>query len=97
MYVLQRLTLSEALDGKKGSFINIETGEKEDIKNLWDSSSWAKLEQKRGKVMDKALSFIGSRSNPTTESSGAIVIVDPFSTGAHLASAVCKAGLKCAR
>lgn len=28
---------------------------------------------------------------------GAIVIVDPFSTGAHLAAAVCAAGYKCAR
>ena len=25
------------------------------------------------------------------------MIVDPFSTGAHLAAAVCKAGFKCAR
>jgi hypothetical protein len=31
------------------------------------------------------------------EEKGCIVIVDPFSTGAHLASDVCKAGYKCAR
>jgi hypothetical protein len=31
------------------------------------------------------------------EEKGVIVIVDPFSTGAHLASEVCKLGYKCAR
>ena len=97
---MQRLT-SRAVDleavERNNSFINVDTGEKEDTKKLWESSSWAKLEQKKGKFMEKSLSFIGSRSAAPSKTEGAVVIVDPFSTGAHLASAVCDAGLKCIR
>ena len=46
--------------------------------------------------MEKANSFIGSRGSKSTENA-AIIIVDPFSTGAHLALEVTKAGYKCAR
>lgn len=53
--------------------------------------------------MDKANSFVGrvgSRevvAEPLKEVEGAVVIVDPFSTGAFLASEVRKRGVKCAR
>ena len=46
--------------------------------------------------MEKANSFIGSRGSKSVENA-AIIIVDPFSTGAHLALAVTNAGYKCAR
>ena len=81
---------------------NAETGEKESSQTLWEGSSWEKLGRSRGKTMDRANSFIGSRSvlqdiPEETETIGVVVIVDPFSTGAHLAAEVCKNGLKCAR
>ena len=77
--------------------INKETGEAEDLKTLWESSTWNKFEKGKGRAMERAQSFIGSRAMNTSATDGAIVIVDPFSTGAHLASAVCDAGIKCVR
>ncbi len=49
--------------------------------------------------MDRANSFVGqvATSESLKEGSGVIAIVDPFSTGAHLAAEVCKRGYKCAR
>ena len=47
--------------------------------------------------MERANSFIGSRSQRAGPDAPAIVIVDPFSTGAHLAAAVTNAGYKCIR
>lgn len=52
--------------------------------------------------MDRAHSFVGQRPSEeiTTvkeHDDKVIAIVDPFSTGAHLAAAVTKAGYKCAR
>lgn len=49
--------------------------------------------------MDRSNSFVGhaaAADNPK-EGNGVIAIVDPFSTGAHLAAEVCKRGYKCAR
>ncbi len=77
---------------------NAETGEKEDLKSLWENSTWSKLERQRGRSFSRANSFVGSRSaQVAAEEKGAVIIVDPFSTGAHLALAVCNAGFKCAR
>ena len=81
------------------------TGESTQLKGVWESSSWAKLEKQKGKMMEKANSFIGSRSlssprprsNSSSEVQEAIVVVDPFSTGAHLAAAICGSGLLCDR
>ena len=85
---------------KSALLVNQDTGEMEREKNLYDSSSWAKMQKSRGKMMERGNSFIGSRTR--AESVGGydnkvIVIVDPFSTGAHLASAVVETGYKCAR
>ena len=78
---------------RKLSFV----GDTEDNpQSLWDGSAWNKLERARGKSMEKANSFIGSRGSKSVENA-AIIIVDPFSTGAHLALAVTNAGYKCAR
>jgi hypothetical protein len=68
-------------------------------KALWDGSAWSKLEKSKGKVMERMNSFIGSKSSRsnTVEGNGVVVIVDPFSTGAHLAVAVTEAGYKCAQ
>ena len=55
------------------------------------------MEKSRGKQFDRSLSFVG-RSYPSDKGvKAAIAIVDPFSTGAHLANEVCKAGLICVR
>lgn len=75
---------------------NAETGEKENLKSFWERSSWAKLEKQKGRNLSRANSFVGSRSSQSEEK-GAVIIVDPFSTGAHLAAAVCEKGFKCAR
>jgi len=85
--------------------VNQETGQTEREQPMWDSSSWAKLQKSRGKLMDRANSFVGEgggtgRSRSSTMDGvkqGAIVIVDPFSTGIHLAKEVVNAGYKCAR
>lgn len=80
--------------------LNTETGEAETLKTIWGSSSWAKLEKSKGKGLERANSFVGRSRGPsvsTPTDGGAVVIVDPFSTGAHLAAAVCAAGYKCAR
>ena len=73
----------------------------EDPQALWEGSAWHKLERARGKSMERANSFIGSRFGgagaAAVKENAAIIVVDPFSTGAHLAAAVTKAGYKCAR
>lgn len=78
---------------------NATTGEKMTSKTLWEESSWQKLGRSRGQTMDRANSFIGHRSRSQSEAipvvQGAVVVVDPYSTGAHLAAAVCAAGYKC--
>jgi hypothetical protein len=84
----------------RGMSFNADTGAKESSQDLWEGSSWGKFGRSRGKTMDRANSFVGSgtlgnQSIPSSES--AIVIVDPFSTGAHLAAEVCKQGYKCVR
>ena len=91
---------------------NEETGEKESALPLWEQSPFVKLEKSRGKVLDRANSFVGpsgsfvgARSRAPTitdpetgrEQQLAVAIVDPFSTGAHLAASVCKQGYKCVR
>ena len=78
--------------------INEETGEHENEQAIWEGNSWAKLEKSRGKS-DHRHSFVGRQDKgPSVEGvKSAIVIVDPFSTAAHLAAAVCAAGYKCVR
>ena len=77
---------------------NAETGEKESAQELWNGSSWVKMGRSRGMTMERANTFIGA-SIPEEVSlrDEIVVIVDPFSTGAHLAAEVCKAGYRCAR
>lgn len=83
--------------------VNQETGATEKEQTIWEGSSWSKLQKSRGKLMDRANSFVGegggtrSRSGTVDLSHQAIVIVDPFSTGIHLAKEVVNAGYKCAR
>lgn len=89
-------------DNNRSIVVNQETGETESEQNLWDGSSWAKLQKSRGKMMERANSFVGeggtrSRSGTIEHKGKAIVIVDPFSTGIHLAKEVVEAGYKCAR
>lgn len=80
---------------------NPETGEKEDVKAIWENSSWAKLDKQMGRNLVRANSFASGRSrtlsSEESKEMGAIAIVDPFSTGAHLARAACQAGYKCIR
>lgn len=96
----------------RGMSFNAETGEKESSQGLWEGSSWEKLGRSRGRTMDRSNSFVG-RSNsfvsraesfagskteePLREVEGAVAIVDPFSTGAFLASEVRKRGVRCVR
>ncbi len=83
----------------RGMSFNAETGAKESSQDLWEGSTWGKFGRSRGKTMDRANSFIGAGVSSKSEHllEGAVVIVDPFSTGAHLAAEVCKEGLKCVR
>jgi hypothetical protein len=76
---------------------NAATGAKESAQDLWEGSSMEKYIRSKGKVMDRANSFVGARPRTESKSSGAIVVVDPFSTGAHLAAEVCKNGYICVR
>ena len=62
------------------------------------------MEKSRGKLLERANSFVGSRSRSATSAEvsvdgkpKAIAIVDPFSTGAHLAAESVKRGYKCVR
>eukprot|EP01036_Dinobryon_divergens_P054273 gene54273-72528_t len=66
--------------------------EPEALQDLWDNSTWGQLQKSRGKHMDRANSFIGSKEKVDNDGLiGAIAVVDPCSTGAHIAAAVCKA------
>eukprot|EP01038_Epipyxis_sp_PR26KG_P011809 gene11809-15803_t len=87
---------------------NADTGEKESSQALWENSAWEKFGRSRGRTMDRANSFIGSSTaleevDPDLLVSSrdglplAVAIVDPFSTGIHLAAEVCRKGLKCIR
>jgi hypothetical protein len=78
---------------------NAETGEKESAQVLWEGSSWEKLGRSRGRTMDRANSFVGSgrQEGSVRETDQAVAVVDPFSTGAHLAALVCARGYKCVR
>lgn len=86
----------------RGISFNAETGAKESSQQLWEGSSYEKMAMSRGRVMDRANSFVAHRSvgedvATVKEHEEVIVVVDPFSTGAHLAAAVVKAGYRCAR
>ena len=82
----------------RGLSFNEQTGEKENPHVMWDSSPYTKLEKSRGMNLERANSFIGSSGAGTrTVAKGAVAVVDPFSTGAHLAAAVNKAGYHCIR
>jgi hypothetical protein len=83
--------------GRRTSF-NAETGEKESIQFLWENSSWGRLERSRGKMMERAATFVGPSPVTTAkEINEAIAVVDPFSTGAHLAKQIAAAGYKVVR
>ena len=93
-------TFSHKPSMTRGMSFNAETGAKESAQDLWEGSSWEKYSKSKGKTSDRSNSFVGYRSrNQSADHSldGAIVIVDPFSTGAHLAAEVCKEGYKCVR
>lgn len=76
---------------------NTETGERESSQVLWEESSWEKLGRNRGKSMDRSNVFVGTTPYTSASNTGAIVIVDPFSTGAHLAAEACRRGYLCVR
>lgn len=87
------------------------TGERVYEQSVWESTAWSKFERARGRTMSRGNSFVYSTSSrpdpssPTrsrsqsiaTDTRDMIVVVDPFSTGAHLAAEVSNRGLKCAR
>ena len=66
---------------------NASTGEKESIQFLWENSAWGRMERAKGKVMERANTFVGP-TQPHVQRDEAIAVVDPFSTGAHLAAQV---------
>eukprot|EP00600_Ochromonadales_sp_CCMP1393_P003118 CAMPEP_0174978690 /NCGR_PEP_ID=MMETSP0004_2-20121128/14353_1 /TAXON_ID=420556 /ORGANISM="Ochromonas sp., Strain CCMP1393" /LENGTH=988 /DNA_ID=CAMNT_0016230109 /DNA_START=105 /DNA_END=3071 /DNA_ORIENTATION=+ len=84
---------------------NVDTGEKESAAELWEDSSWRKMARNRGQSMSRSNTFIGTDPAAATadaESAHAhldeiVVVVDPFSTGAHLAAEINQRGYKCAR
>lgn len=95
-------------ENQREILINDETGEKESSHSLWESGSWAKMEKSRGKTLERANSFMGSKSRTSSSMAveinmivdgkpKAIAIVDPFSTGAHLAAEAVRRGFKCVR
>ena len=77
---------------------NAKTGEQESIQPMWENSTFNRMERSKGKISERPLSFIGKeaeRSGPQVhQKEEAIVIVDPFSTGAHLAKQCYEAGYK---
>jgi hypothetical protein len=83
----------------RGMSFNAETGEKESAQELWDGSSWVKMGRNRGLTMERSNTFIGSAPIPEEVAlkDEVVIIVDPFSTGAHLAAEVCRQGYRCAR
>lgn len=82
---------------------NAATGAKQSSHILWEESSWEKFGRSRGKTMDRGNSFVGYRSRAASdalkmkEHEGAVAIVDPFSTGAHLVAEAVKSGFKVVR
>ena len=77
---------------------NKDTGERESSQSLWEGSTWERLGRSRGRTLDRANSIIGYRSRAVSEAipvlDKVIGIVDPFSTGAHLAAEAHKLGYK---
>lgn len=82
----------------KNMSFNAKTGEQESIQPMWENSTFNRMERSKGKVRERSLSFIGKeaeRAGPDVpEREEAIVVVDPFSTGAHLAKQCYEAGFK---
>jgi len=75
---------------------NEETGEKESQQSMWDAAPHKKTGI--ASMMNRANSFVGARDRSNSvvpAKDGAVVVIDPFSTGAHLAAAVTAAGYKC--
>ena len=74
---------------------NEQTGEKESQQTLWDSSRHKNTASAR--MMNRANSFVGRErgGSTATQKDAAVVVVDPFSSGAHLAVKVVEAGFKC--
>jgi hypothetical protein len=80
---------------KAGSLsFNTETGEPESSQTLWDEATFNRLGRNRGRMMDRSNSFIGG-GNTNENKETAVVVVDPFSTGAHVAAEICRLGYKC--
>ena len=94
------------LSGKNFSF-NADTGHRvESTQSLWDSSPYSRLEKSRGRMLERANSFVQPQHQPfnnTTVSTaapisdGIVVVVDPFSTGAQLAAQAGRLGYKVVR
>lgn len=76
---------------------NAQTGEKESAQPLWSNSAIGRLERSRGMSTENSLSFQPLEPGNQTTQEGGIVIIDPFSTGAHLASDAAKMGYKVVR
>ena len=101
--VQQHLPSKPFLDRGMSMEFNLATGEKQSSQSLWETSAWEKLGRSRGKTMDRSNSFVGYRSRAVSEAialkekEGAIAVVDPFSTGAHLVAEAIKQGYKVVR
>lgn len=96
IYVSQAPTEPKLLPSKphlsRGMSFNEETGEKESTYSMWEAPRGEKF---KGKLLDRANSFVGATTAYTGAFQGAVVIVDPISTGAHLAAAIARSGAKC--
>lgn len=56
---------------------------------MWENSAWGRMERAKGRVMERANTFVGpSAPHVLKQKDVAIAVVDPFSTGAHLAAQV---------
>ena len=93
-----RIMVSKSSSGDKlvDVYVNSITGDSENIQNTWEDTTFSKMN--RG--LARGNSFVGFRSRSVTnadEKNSVIVIVDPVSTGVHLAATVCAMGYRCAR
>jgi hypothetical protein len=77
---------------------NAKTGEKESAQPLWSNSVIGRMQRSRGLSIDAPLQFAPRIPGQSVDGDkGGIVIVDPFSTGAHLAATAASMGYKVVR
>ena len=95
------MTLAKTSHYNKNLSFNAKTGEAEPCNSIWEQSAWSRLERSKGKVLARPNSFVGSRGPMKEENkakqSMAVGVVDPFSTGAHLAADAAAMGYRVIR